>query len=178
MTKRAPISKKTRFEVFKRDGFICVYCGQHPPQIILEVDHVIPVAKGGLSEEDNLVTACFSCNRGKSAKKLDSIPKSLKLKAEKAKEIDDQIVGYQNILREIEMRIENEAFQILDYLGLVKDDGYANKGYITTTKNQIKIMGYHEVMAAAEIAFSNVEKRDIFRYFCGVCKHKKIESGY
>lgn len=40
MNKRRTISKKKRFEVFKRDMFTCVYCGCKPPDVILEIDHV------------------------------------------------------------------------------------------------------------------------------------------
>lgn len=47
---RKPISKKTRFEVFKRDKFTCQYCGASAPEIVLELDHIIPVASGGDSD--------------------------------------------------------------------------------------------------------------------------------
>lgn len=47
MTKRKAISKKIRFEVFKRDSFTCQYCGEKAPDVILHVDHIDPVAKGG-----------------------------------------------------------------------------------------------------------------------------------
>ncbi len=33
--KKAGISKRLRFEVFKRDGFVCQYCGNHPPAVVL-----------------------------------------------------------------------------------------------------------------------------------------------
>jgi hypothetical protein len=69
--KRKSISKKTRFEVFKRDSFKCQYCGQSSPDVILEVDHIDPVSKGGLDEMVNYITACRSCNAGKSDRKLD-----------------------------------------------------------------------------------------------------------
>lgn len=44
--KSEALGKKTRFEVFKRDGFKCMYCGAHPPEAILEVDHL--KARGGI----------------------------------------------------------------------------------------------------------------------------------
>lgn len=46
-TQRKPLSKKTRFDVFKRDQFRCQYCGRTPPTVVLEVDHVVPVAENG-----------------------------------------------------------------------------------------------------------------------------------
>lgn len=65
------LSVRTRFEVFKRDRFTCSYCGGHPPDVLLECDHVIPRAAGGSDDMDNLVTACWNCNRGKSDRLLD-----------------------------------------------------------------------------------------------------------
>jgi hypothetical protein len=59
------ISLLTRFRVFKRDRFTCVYCGAHPPNIQIEVDHFFPVAQGGQDDIGNLVTACWDCNHGK-----------------------------------------------------------------------------------------------------------------
>lgn len=44
---RKAISKKTRFEVFKRDRFTCQYCGATPPGVLLHIDHIHPVAEGG-----------------------------------------------------------------------------------------------------------------------------------
>ncbi len=59
------ISTRTRFEVFKRDDFTCRYCGKKSPQVILEVDHIIPICDGGTDDRINLTTACWDCNRGK-----------------------------------------------------------------------------------------------------------------
>lgn len=71
MAKRVAISKSIRFEVFKRDKFTCQYCGRKAPDIVLNVDHIEPVAKGGNNEIMNLITSCFDCNNGKRDKKLD-----------------------------------------------------------------------------------------------------------
>lgn len=65
------ISKRKRFEVFKRDSFTCQYCGQKAPDVVLEVDHIEPRSKGGKDDILNLVTACLECNRGKAAVRLD-----------------------------------------------------------------------------------------------------------
>lgn len=72
---RKSLSKRTRFEVFKRDGFRCMYCGNRPPEVVLVVDHVVPVCEGGTDEIDNLVSSCYACNAGKSGVPLsDSAP--------------------------------------------------------------------------------------------------------
>lgn len=69
---RKPLSKRTRFEVFKRDGFRCCYCGASAKTSQLEVDHIIPVSLGGSNDMDNLITSCRNCNGGKSNIELDS----------------------------------------------------------------------------------------------------------
>lgn len=60
------IRKSLRFEVFARDKFVCQYCGQRPPDVVLEIDHIHPESKGGTDDSLNLITACDMCNRGKS----------------------------------------------------------------------------------------------------------------
>jgi len=70
MAKRKTVSKRTRFDVFKRDKFTCQYCGEKAPDVVLQVDHVHPVAEGGTNEILNLITSCAGCNGGKGAKKI------------------------------------------------------------------------------------------------------------
>lgn len=64
-TPRGTISKKLRFEVLKRDNFTCQYCGRSSPDVLLEIDHLKPISKGGKNEIFNLITSCKDCNRGK-----------------------------------------------------------------------------------------------------------------
>ena len=68
MSKRKNVSNKTRFEVFKRDNFTCQYCGKSAPEVVLNVDHIEPVSKGGSNDISNLITSCFECNNGKGNK--------------------------------------------------------------------------------------------------------------
>lgn len=67
---RKPISKKMRFEIFKRDSFTCQYCGKKAPDVVLHIDHIKPVAAGGRNSLLNLVTSCIECNLGKGATEL------------------------------------------------------------------------------------------------------------
>jgi hypothetical protein len=67
---RQNISKRLRFEVFKRDLFTCQYCGRRAPKVVLFCDHVVPIAKGGQNAITNLTTSCLDCNSGKSAIEL------------------------------------------------------------------------------------------------------------
>jgi hypothetical protein len=64
-TIREEISIRKRFLVLKRDQFTYVLCGRSGIGIKLEVDHKIPVSKGGSNNLDNLQTLCYECNRGK-----------------------------------------------------------------------------------------------------------------
>jgi hypothetical protein len=65
---RDPIPAQMRFRVLQRDGFRCAYCGLSARDgAVLHVDHVVPVAAGGETTEDNLITACSACNLGKGA---------------------------------------------------------------------------------------------------------------
>lgn len=70
---RALMTKKLREYIKKRDNYTCCACGNSThaePNLLLEIDHIIPVAKGGLTEESNLQTLCWKCNRSKSDKVL------------------------------------------------------------------------------------------------------------
>jgi len=55
-----------RWQILERDSFTCQYCGQHAPDVKLEVDHVIPREDGGSDSPANLKTSCYACNRGRS----------------------------------------------------------------------------------------------------------------
>ncbi len=80
--KRKAMSKKVRFEVFKRDSFICQYCGQSAPDVVLHVDHIQPVSKGGDNDLMNLITSCQACNSGKSDRLLTDTTSIDKQKAQ------------------------------------------------------------------------------------------------
>ncbi|VWB64763.1 hypothetical protein BLA15816_03056 [Burkholderia lata] len=64
---RGSISAKLRYRVFERDQFACVSCGRNfnRDNVQLEIDHIIPVSRGGTNEFSNLQTLCIDCNRGK-----------------------------------------------------------------------------------------------------------------
>lgn len=68
---RTLMTKKLRDYIKKRDNFTCCNCGNSTyaePNLLLEIDHIVPVAKGGRTEENNLQTLCWKCNRAKSDK--------------------------------------------------------------------------------------------------------------
>jgi 5-methylcytosine-specific restriction endonuclease McrA len=59
-----------RNEIFERDGYRCVYCGERFPAEELTIDHVQPRVRGGDRSEGNLVTACRGCNTLKGQRRL------------------------------------------------------------------------------------------------------------
>lgn len=68
---RALMTSRLRHFIKSRDGFACRYCGISvavEPHLLLEVDHVMPVSRGGLSTPENLQTLCWRCNRTKGAR--------------------------------------------------------------------------------------------------------------
>lgn len=67
-----PVSKRTRYEVLRRDGHRCRYCGSGPDTSALTIDHVVPVSLGGSDDPANLVAACKDCNAGKASSNPDA----------------------------------------------------------------------------------------------------------
>lgn len=68
---RALMTSKLREYIKKRDNYTCCNCGNSiyaEPNLLLEIDHIIPISKGGCTTENNLQTLCWKCNRAKSAK--------------------------------------------------------------------------------------------------------------
>lgn len=68
---RTLMTKKLREHIKERDNYTCCNCGNSThaePNLLLEIDHIIPVSKGGRTEESNLQTLCWKCNRAKSNK--------------------------------------------------------------------------------------------------------------
>ena len=70
---RLLMTKKLRDHIKDRDNFTCCNCQNSihvEPNLLLEIDHIIPVSKGGCTVEENLQTLCWKCNRAKSNKIL------------------------------------------------------------------------------------------------------------
>ena len=68
LKKFIPVKKNipfTRFNLFLRDGFRCQYCNTKHKASELTFDHVISRSRGGLSNWENVVSACFKCNNKK-----------------------------------------------------------------------------------------------------------------
>ena len=68
---RSLMTSKLREKIKQRDNYTCQKCGlsiNDEKNLLLEIDHIIPISKGGMSIEENLQTLCWKCNRTKGAK--------------------------------------------------------------------------------------------------------------
>jgi hypothetical protein len=96
------LSKRTRFEVLKRDGFRCVYCGATAVTSLLHIDHVIAIANGGTNEPPNLVTSCAGCNLGKSDVRLEESRIDPSATVDAMRERSEQVQEYLSFVRTLE----------------------------------------------------------------------------
>lgn len=169
------ISKKIRFEVFKRDGFRCSYCGKEPPQVVLEVDHIDPKSKGGKDDINNLLTACFDCNRGKKNIPLDKIPHQLQDNLEILREKEEQLKEYRKFAAKIEKRILQDIEEIDEiYSNHYEKWCFADKFKNHSLRRFINLLPKHEIIDALYIAISRFPNNEnkVITYFCGICWHK------
>ena len=62
---RALMTSSLREKIKNRDRYTCQICGlstEDEPNLLLEIDHITPVSKGGPTEESNLQTLCWKCS--------------------------------------------------------------------------------------------------------------------
>lgn len=178
--RRVSISKRVRFEVFKRDDFTCRYCGRHPPDVLLEVDHIIPVAEGGTNDEENLATACFDCNRGKADVPLSVVPKSLTAQAVEVAEREEQLAGYRAVMEARADRIRQDAFDVAAVLLAIPDDTTfsVDRRWLRSIMTFNERLPLHVVKESADLALTYGPRSEYrrFLYFCKVCWNK-IKEG-
>lgn len=154
MTQRKSMSKKTRFEVFKRDSFTCQYCGRKAPDVVLQVDHVHPVAAGGADALLNLVTSCVDCNGGKGARQLDdkSTVERQRKQLEELQERREQIemmVDWQKGLTNIG---DHATEQLADYWSELAPGWALNDKGMKSLRKMIRDFGIELVMLAMRIS--------------------------
>lgn len=167
---RQPLTKKARFDVFKRDAFCCQYCGNKPPKVVLEVDHIHPVAGGGDNSADNLITACFDCNRGKSDRLLSSVPQGLEERAALLAEKQEQIKAYGKLIKSIKRR-EDKSINAVQEVFQSHFGGFSfTPKFRESVRIFIQKMPIDDVEQAMHTACSRIGNRDAsIKYFCGIC---------
>lgn len=182
---RTSLSARTRFEVLKRDGFTCQYCGRSRDQdgVKLHVDHVIAVAEGGTDDPVNLVAACAECNLGKSDKPLaarapvpDIEAQSVELASRRAKllELQERSRAVADAEYSAVLGPNNYWFEAWGYESMPK----YNVPHDKTLLRYVEAIGVAEVIHAIDITVRKFDGRltyGVVAYFCGVCKRKVAE---
>lgn len=180
MATRKALSKKTRFEVFKRDKFTCQYCGAQAPDVILEVDHIKPVSKGGTNDILNLVTACKRCNLGKSNRAI-SDDSAVKVQKQQLDELQDRREQLEMMLKwrdELEFEIQSEI-DFIDNLLLTRTQWGMSDCGRNNMRKIITKFGFNEAYDACQTAidqyYNGSEKswQYAFSKIGGICYNRK-----
>lgn len=167
-----PIGPKLRFEVFKRDDFTCRYCGRKTPAVVLEVDHVIPVAEGGGDEIENLVTSCWECNSGKGKRLLDvmNAEGDVHEKAAALLEREMQLREYNEVRQKIRERENADIQRVLEAWAQHwpggQPDYWPNEPQIRSLLNEISVVDLVDAVAIASDKITPTFAR--VKYFFGV----------
>jgi len=151
---RKAISKKIRFEVFKRDSFTCQYCGKKAPDIVLEVDHIEPVSKGGRNDFLNLISSCRECNSGKSDRRLNdnSVLDKQRGQLEELQERKEQLEMMMRWQKEL-LLLENSAEdELADFWKQLVPPYCLNENGRKTLKKLLSIYNLNEIIEAMKIA--------------------------
>ena len=153
------------------------------PDVILEVDHIKPVAKGGDNSMLNLITSCKDCNRGKRDKELsdDTAVKKQQVQLQELAERKEQlemVLMWRDGLKEIEAESINAVEKIfVDRTGCnLTDDGKEK------VRKWIKEFSLIEVLNATEIALnqyydkSKISIAFAFNKISGICHNTRIQK--
>lgn len=181
-----PVTKRLRYEILRRDGHKCRYCGSTAPDVKLTVDHVVPVALGGPDEPSNLVAACEPCNSGKTSISADAPivanvagdamrwAAAMERAAEIARADYEKRLQYRSVFRQVWDRWGTGEGD--DRTQVPLEDGWAQS-----------LDNFHEaglpdweLGEAVTLAMSRqkVKPVDTFKYFCGICwtKIRKMQA--
>lgn len=170
-----------RFNVFKRDGFTCQYCGRRPPDVILEVDHVQPRAAGGDDDPLNLVTACFECNRGKRDNPLSEVLPArgevIKRERERARQTEKCNAYLMEIRRAADAAIEELGLYWFNQIEKEQNSFVFGKAREVSIRRFLKHLTSAEICEAIDIASAKFGAKvragrsdfNMWRYFCGIC---------
>lgn len=167
------VSKRTRYEVLRRDNHTCRYCGAAAPEATLTVDHVTPVALGGTDDPSNLVAACKDCNAGKASTSPSATV------VEDVKAVDIKWAGAIRRVAAARARQRKRRSEYVDRFVLAWGDwhyGYDKKPIPKPSSWEATIERFYdlgvpieEVEQCVRVACGNdrVRVAETFRYFCG-----------
>ena len=147
--------------------------------MILEVDHIVPVAEGGKNDMLNLITSCRDCNRGKSKTKLSDTTTIDRQRQQledlnAIREQTEMLIEWKRGLMQIE-ETQVDAIGSLfhsEYGANLTDSGRKN------TKALIRRFGFAEVYEATEIAVGKYEDANYaFDMVGGICYNRRRDRG-
>lgn len=173
--KRKAISKSVRFEVLKRDNFKCQYCGAEAPNVLLQIDHINPVSKGGGNDLINLITSCFDCNNGKRAKKLDDDSQAQKQRRQleqlqERREQLEMMMQWHTGLKDLEDSVINK---VRDYWEGLTPGSVLNESGIKSLKALLKKFELSEILKAMDIV-----SEKYFRYEDDELTNDSVNNGF
>lgn len=160
---RKPMGKRLRFEVLKRDLFKCRYCGKSAEGgALLQVDHVIPVAKGGKNDLMNLVAACTDCNAGKSAIPLSDTNVAIQARKQAEilqlqKEQLEMMAEWRAGLKDIE---EEKVIQLFSYWNELTPGFALNESFRPEIRRMLKQASFEDITSSMDDASSQYLKFD------------------
>lgn len=163
------VSVRTRFEIFKRDGFVCQYCGRKSPDVVLEVDHIVPICNGGSDDVVNLTTSCWECNRGKAG-----VPLAQQMTGEDPHdravlmlERERQLEEYNRVAERDRQRREREVWGLVRYWKT--ELGHTSEEELTSTSDA----DYRWLFSALEFA-----PREVIRKFMDVALRRRMTKNF
>ena len=167
------VSRRLRFEILRRDGMTCRYCGAKAPDVTLTIDHVVPVALGGGDEPSNLMTACEDCNGGKTSIAPDQAL------------VEDVDSSSFLLASALERAAAIRRADVAETQGFLEDFDAAWRGWTTIDGNEVgrprewrdsverfyaNGLTIDELTNFIRVAMeSHAELYSKFRYFCGCC---------
>lgn len=166
------VSKRTRFEVLRRDDYTCRYCRSVEGE--LTIDHVTPVALGGTDDPSNLVACCKDCNAGKTSTSPDE--------GTVAQVADDAVrwaaaMAKAAEIDEAKAAVTQGILEWFEEIWVTYMPTWADlPGDYDVTVLQFRSLGLRPtaVEEAVRIAANrrDISQRQMWRYFCGVCWNK------
>lgn len=171
---RKSTGKRLRFEILKRDGFRCKYCGVTSAASMLHVDHVVAVSDGGTNDPANLVTACIDCNGGKSNIDLSESALPECTPTDAMLEHVEQMRAYLDSVKEQDVLLGEMADYALEIMH--REAGYVPAFFRGQLRSAIRQDGLDDVITAIYAtakARGVTSSDDRQRYFFGVLRNMR-----
>lgn len=174
------VSKKIRFEVFKRDKFTCQYCGRSAPDVVLQADHIDPKSKGGKNDLINLITSCVDCNQGKSDRILsdDSALKKRKQQLGQLQERREQLEMMMEWHRSLIDLEEQTVTELSDFWSQLVPGYHLSETGLENLKRWVKRFGINEVIESMKASTQQYLEYDPEANDPSISTHKSVNKAF